>query len=116
MRYLIQKKPLGKSDDTYRITIKNMRNNKKGRFIYQDSCPEFTRDDNILFWVLQDAITYDCYQDVKDFIEVCGYEDNVKDGKRCYKNCKKAFKMLHKIFNDKEIKEIKNKCIKQVLL
>ena len=116
MKYLIQKKPLGKSDDTYRITIKNMRNNKKGRFIYQDSCPEFTRDDNILFWLLQDSITYDCYRYVEDFIEVCGFEDEIKKGKKCYKNCKRTFKLLHKIFNDEEINEIEDKHIKEALV
>lgn len=87
----------------YKVTIRRQYTNHKIEIDYQ--CNEKVKPtlDDVLYCILQDAISYEQYKD-----DIDGFADELCDDMpiseilKCFVACKNEFKQLHAMFNDRE--------------
>lgn len=104
----VTKKLIGKSEMTsgnaYRVTISY--NGKRVWFIFNDNYMNDADKKELVECLWLDATAYEYNQDLGDFINEFGYNDDIKAGISAYNGCKKQYERFNKLFTKLEQNQI----------
>lgn len=102
MKKTYLKKSNKTSGDTYLVTIKNKRNNKKISFHFHDNYLNESNLKDILYCLKLDAESYYYSSDFKNFCDEFGYSEDSIKALKIYNYCKKQYERYNKLFNEEE--------------
>lgn len=94
------------SGNTFLITIKNKRNNKKISFQFNDNYLNESNLKDILYCLKLDSESYYFSSDFKNFCDEFGYNEDSKKALKIYNACKKQYERYNKLFNEEEKEEL----------
>lgn len=102
---------MGKSTQTsgneYSVVLKY--NGNSITMLFHDNYRNESGKDDFLYALLMDAMLYEDYPNLADFMGELGYDyDQRKEAEKAYKACERQYKKLNKLFTEEEIKELLN--------
>ena len=93
------------SGNEYRVSVSH--DGLKATFPYHTNYLDEKNNKEFLSCVFDDSFAYENTEDILDFKEEFGYEDN-KKCREVYNACKDTFEKLHALFFDDEFEELYN--------
>lgn len=97
----------------YKYYVKLSYNGNSSNFTYYESIYNFQKNvplnkKDVLYCLLSDMNCFEYTQNLQNFLDEFGYDDNIKQGIKAYKGCKLNSEKLHKIFSSDELEQLQD--------